>query len=295
MALPARRSIFELVNEWCEWLEVRGTSTRTVDQYWRYLLAAGKVARKDPRDFDERDVVRVMLAYPRKGGGQGYVLKAMRSFFEWAEDAELLVNPARRIRPPRTKLGPAPRLSPEELSRMWDAAEDLDPRARSTLVLLYFTAARIGSLVAVTPDDLRTDRDGRLSIYFRVAKGGYPYELPLEAPEAIAAVERLLELRDWKPAKAVARRPTLVGVGEGVVWRWVSEAGRRAGVHAWPHLIRHTTLSDLAADPEVDLRTWVEAANHRNGSQLRRYAAASERGLRRAFSRLGLPQTASDN
>ncbi len=291
------RSIFELVNEWTAWLDARGAAERTVDAYWRYLLAAGRIARKDPREFTERDVVEVMSHYPAKGGGRAMSIRAMRSFFGWAEDvevAEVLLNPARRITVPRSKLPPAPRLSRSELEAVWAAAEQIDPRARPTLVLLYFTGARVGSIVGVEPEHVRTDPHGRLSIAFVVAKGDFPYELPLEAPEAVEAVNALRGLLDWKPKMAVARRPTLVGVGEGTVWRWVSEAGRRAGVHAYPHLVRHTTLSDLAQDPEVDVRTWVEVANHRDGSQLRRYAAGAEPLIRGALGRLGLPRTASD-
>jgi integrase/recombinase XerD len=287
---PSRRSIFALVNEWAEWLGARGLSERTIDSYWRYLLAAGRLAGKDPREFSERDVVEVMSAYPAKGGGRAMAIRAMRSFFAWAVDvevAEMLLNPARRITVPRSKLPPAPRLSRDELGAVWTAAEQIDPRARPTLVLLYFTGARVGSIVGVEPEHIRTDRLGGLSIYFAVAKGDFPYELPLEAPEAIEAVEELRGLLDWKPKMAVARRRTLVGVGEGTVWKWVSKAGALAGVRAYPHLVRHTMLSDLAQDPEVDVRTWVQVSNHRDGSQLRRYAAASEPRIRGALARLG--------
>lgn len=281
------RDIFALVGEWCEWLQVRGRSERTLDQYWRYLLAAGRIAKKDPRAFSEQDVVAVMGAYPAQGGGRTMVLRAMRSFFGWASDGEMASNPARRISVPRSKLGPAPRLSREQLEAIWSAAEAIDPRARPTLVLLYFTGARVGSICGVAPEHIRFDRAGRPSIYFAVTKGDQPYEVPLEAPEPIQAVADLVALKDWKPKMAVARRSTLVGVGEGRVWQWASEAGKRAGVHNYPHLLRHTFASDLAQDPEVDVRTFVELMGHRDGSQLRRYAAASEPRLRHAVARLG--------
>ena len=288
--MPVKRSIFEVVALWTAFLAARDLARATIDQYWRYLLAAGFIARKDPRDFTELDVVEVMSYYPAKGGGRSMAIRAMRSFFEWASDIDIRevgINPARRIKVPRSKAPPAPRLSREEIEAVWEAAEQIDPRARPTLELLYFTGARVGSIVAVEPNHIRADRNGALSIFFAIAKGDYPYELPLEAPEAVAAVERLRELLDWKPKMAVARRPTLVGVGEGTVWRWVTRAGELAGVKAYPHLVRHTMLSDLAQDPEVDVRTWIEAANHRDGSQMRRYAAASEPRIRGAMGRLG--------
>jgi integrase len=244
----------------------------------------------DPRDFSERDVVQVAQSYPTKGGGRAMSIRAMRSFFEWASDidvAEMLLNPARRITVPRPKLGPAARLSQEELEAVWEAAQDIDRRAQPTLVLLYHTGARVGSMCGVRPEHIRFDRHGEPSIYFAVAKGDFPYELPIASPEAVDALISLIDLYRWKPKMAQSRRDTLVGVGEGTVWKWVSEAGRRAGVHAFPHLLRHSMLSDMAADPQVDQRTLIEAANWRDGSQIRRYAAPSEPRIRSAFARLG--------
>ena len=172
---------------------------------------------------------------------------------------------------------------------MLDAAGRLgDPRIRPTLTLLYFTGARIGSMAGVCLEDIKLDGQGRPVLHFREAKGDRPYAVPVEAPEAVEALKTLSELAraGWKPRMATSRRPTLVGVGPKTIWSWVSRAGQLAGTHAYPHLLRHTYATRLAEDPEVDIRSWVELMGHADGSQLRRYAAASEPRLRGAVGRL---------
>ena len=81
--------------------------------------------------------------------------------------------------------------------------------------------------------------------------------------------------------------PTLLGIHNPTTFReWVHEAGEAAGVHAWPHLLRHCFATRLAEDPETDLRSWIELMNHSDGSQFRRYASASPQRLRSAVGRL---------
>jgi integrase len=151
---------------------------------------------------------------------------------------------------------------------------------------MFFTGARIGSLCEVMPSDIRFDGRGQPHLLFRETKGGRPYKVELEAPEAIQAVVDLLHLLDWKPAKARARRPTLVGVSSSRVWQWQAEASKRAEVYSHPHLLRHTFAQRLAEDPLVSLIQWVELMGHANASQLRRYSRATDAGLRAAQGRL---------
>lgn len=286
----ARRDIFEVLGEWSDYLEAAGLAPRTIGSYAAALTAAARSRRLDPRDFTERDLVAVLGTYPAKGGTRGMLLRAAHSFYDWAVDPEIgevPVNPARRMAVPRPKAGPAPRLSREELERIWKAAEDIDPRARPTLVLLYFTGARVGSFCEVTPADVRFDREGKPSISLRVTKGSKPYAVPVEAPEAVDALVELVRLRGWKPKMAAGRRETLVGVGTTSVWNWVSKAGEAAGVKAYPHLLRHSFASDLAEDPNVAVGEWVALMNHSDASQFNRYVAPSDPRKRQAVGRLG--------
>jgi len=92
----------------------------------------------------------------------------------------------------------------------------------------------------------------------------------------IGVIPGRLELGSgWCPPASVLR-----------VWQWVKRAGDAAGIEVWPRLLRHTFATRLAEDPQVDMRTWIELMNHVDSSQFRRYAAASDEGLRRAVEGL---------
>lgn len=279
---------FDLIRRWQDFLEVSGEAgPNTRRQYRRYLLAFLAEVLKDPRDVTEDDVISYLASLDPRGSMRGMTLRALRSFYGWAEERGVCGNPVRRLRVPKHKPGPAPALSPAELERFLAAAATLpDPRAHPSLELMYATGARIGSICGVLPEDVDLERR---RIFFRVAKYDQPYSVPL-GPRGLEAARRLLELRDWKPRNVRERRPTLTGVGPFVVWRWCKAAGERAGLKVTPHLLRHTFATRLAEDPRVDVRTWVELMNHRDASLLRRYAAASEERLRRAVEALESPE-----
>jgi integrase len=207
-------------------------------------------------------------------------LKALRSFYGWAEDRGLCRSPVRHLKIPKKKYGPAASLSDEDLERLLVAADGIDPRTRWVLQLMYATGARVASICAVTPDDIQ---DGL--IHFREAKFDKSYAVPLGA-KGQEAVEHLMALLDYKAPRAKGRRPTLVGVGPAAVWHWTNVAGQAIGLRVYPHLLRHTFGTKLARDPTVSQIDWVTLMNHRDGSQLRRYASASAEGLRSAVDRL---------
>ncbi|HXF71159.1 MAG TPA: tyrosine-type recombinase/integrase [Actinomycetota bacterium] len=275
---------FVLIRRWQDFLEVSGRAgPNTRRQYRRYLLSFLADVLKDPREITEDEVVAYLAGLDGRGEMRGMTIRALRSFYAWAEERGLVANPVRRIKVPPRKYGPAPALSPAELERFLAAAGRLpDPRARPALELMYATGARVSSLCAVMPQDVDLER-GRIA--FRVAKHGQPYAVPL-GPRGLRAARELLELRDWRPRNVRERRPTLLGVGPFVVWRWCKAAGGLAGLEVHPHLLRHTFATRLAEDPRVDVRTWVELMNHRDASLLRRYAAASEERMRKAVEGL---------
>jgi integrase len=284
---PSTRDVFEIVAAWLDWLAMQAFAVTTIRNYGDALLRAGRIARKDPRIFTEADVIGVLSSYgpnPR-GPARGTMLRALKSFYSWATDVEVnevMLDPTRRLKVPREKLQRAPTLSPEDLSRVLRAAERVDPRARPTLTLAYYTGARAGSLVALRPEDLKKMADGSVLVHFREAKGGRAYDVPVVAPEAQEAISELLRLKDFAPLRG-RRRDTLIGVGRTRLEDWTREAGRLAGVgRVYPHLFRHTFATEL----DTDDRTFAELMNHRDASQRRRYARPKDERMLAAVAGL---------
>lgn len=281
---------FTLLRRWLAFLELTGRCRpNTRAEYRRAVVAFLADTLLDLRTLTESDVLAWYEARSPNGGGPTATIKALRSFYSWFEAETETPNPMRRIPLPRQTEQPVDPLSPIDLARVLVAAGGLpDRRAQPTLVLAYHTGGRVGSLCGVRPEHIRIDGTGVPILRFDVAKGGQAYEVPLVHPEAVDAVLALIELlqEGWKPTKAYGRRSTLVGVGEAVVWQWAHRAGQIAGVHAFPHRFRHTLGSRMAEDPDVDLRTWVESMNHRDGRHFRRYAQATAPRVKAAFARL---------
>lgn len=273
---------FVVLKRWSEWMEVSGRySAKTRHAYRRYVIAFLADTLLPLEEVSEDDVVGYLAGLPANGDMRGAVLRALRCFYRWGSERGM-PNPVGRLRVPRKKYGAAPFLEPEDLERLFEAAESLDPRARPTLELMYATGARLGSIAGVMPGDV--DLAKRV-IHFRIAKGDRPYSVPL-GERGYRAALRLLELIDWHPKMASHRRPTLVGVGPGTVHRWVSEAGAKIGVRAFPHLIRHTFAERICNDPAVPALVAAELLNHADTALLRRYASGRGELQRLAVARL---------
>lgn len=267
---------------WSQWLEARSLSPATIRTYRRTFVNFLADTLLDPEQVTERDVVAYLAGLGAKGPQKGLVLRALRSYYSWAGTP----LPIERLPTPRPKFGRAPSLDPGELEQVLIRSEALDPRARPALELAYCTGARVGSLCALLPEDVRLDRrDGCYVVDFRVTKHDKPYSVPL-GTRGEKAYRALLDLIDYTPPRVATRRPTLLGIGPSQFWNWVSRSGEAAGVKVWPHLLRHTFLQRLAEDPTVADITWIELANHRDGSQRRRYSQATMPMRRRAVDPL---------
>lgn len=274
-----------LLRRWQTYLEVAGRANEnTRRQYRRYMIAFLAEVMTDPREITEDDILEVLARQSPQGGMRAQTLKTLHSFYRWAEIHGHARNVVRPFPIPRTKYGKAPTLELDELGALFAAAEQIDPRARPTLELLYATGARVGSLCALVASDLYRDRADRPWVQLRVTKGDRPYELPL-SPLGEKAWKRLEHLSGYCPPRAV-RRLTLVGVGPSTVWSWASRAGETAGLDVWPHLLRHSFATHLA---DVDDRTWAALMGHRDASLRRRYAAPRDDRMRAAVDRLAEP------
>ena len=115
---------FSLIRRWQDYLKVSGRANEnTRRQYRRCIVAFLADVVGDPanehlrgiRDVTEDDVIAFLAAQDPRGGMRRQSLKALRSFYAWAERRRLLEdNPVRALPLPREKYGKAPTLSAEE-------------------------------------------------------------------------------------------------------------------------------------------------------------------------------------
>lgn len=169
-------------------------------------------------------------------------LAGVRGFLNWAVERQLITdNPARRVRSPRVRRRPPPRAQRDDLARVLALA---NPRDRVILVLALQTAIRRGELAGLQVQDW--DPAGQ-RLYIAAAKGLEErwVSVPAEARRELAIYLAHLGTTAG-PMWPSSHRPGH-GLARGTFNRIVTDAGRRAGVKLWPHLLRHTALTDAAA------------------------------------------------
>lgn len=258
---------FELIADWRRFLaDARGQAPATIRTYTHYLFDLQAAMLPKPLgEADERDLLAYIGTLHAQGSAQGAATRAMRSFYGWAfEGGYLAANPSSRIKVKKPREGPAPYLTRDEVTRLVVAAAVREPRRAWTILLMLNTGLRIGSAVHVRADDVR---EGILLV--RIAKGDKPYSVPLNRPAAEAAQE-LTAIADERGTE------TLIGVGKGRLWQWFEQAGRDAGIHLNPHLLRHTFATWLA-EANIHPNTIAELMNHGDlGQLLRRYVAVRD-------------------
>lgn len=217
----------------------------------------------------EDDLVDYVASLPKNGSKRGDVLRAFRAFFSWAQGRARDDNPAISMKVPAKGRGMAPNLDDEQLRTLLRTLFRREPRRGWAAMLCLATGCRVGSLVALQPEDVDLDRG---IIHFRIVKNDRPYSKPMNRMAYVAAAHLVGESQTGN------RLPTLIGVGQERFRQWLHDAEREAGLpRIWPHLLRHSYSNRAATgDPEA----WRRGMNHADLSQWSRYHGLDDDRLR---------------
>lgn len=267
--------MLERFTSWTAWLEATGHRPKTIRQYRYWLLRFAADTMTAPWDVTEEQLVEYMAAMPATGSCRRSFLQAMKSYWTWAA-SQAGRDPTARLRVRHPKEPKAPHIAPDVFRDILREAFRREQRRGWALLLMWATGLRIGSLVAIQPEDVNL---ADAVLWIREAKGGRTYEVPLERLALSAATWLVRDARG-------AGRERIVGVGEEQVRNWLREARIRAGVpdRVWPHLLRHSFATEVAraTDPE----TWRVAMNHADLSQYARYVHTDAERIREALSKV---------
>ena len=253
-----RRAYRVDVEEFCSWLERRGTRLESVDVRTLADYAA-ELGRARPRKLAPATI--------------GRKLAAVRAFLRHSLGAERVPDASFAPRRPR-RLPDAPR--PHEVDNELDALEGEGPlalRNRALVELVY--SAGLRSQEAVDLDLADVDFEQEL-VHVR-GKGDKERTVPLGEE---AAYRLSLYLRDG--------RPELARGAENAVF--LSVRGRRLDTSALrrlvpnPHRLRHAFATHLL-EGGADLRVIQELLGHSSLSTTQIYSHVDARRLRRVYDR----------
>jgi integrase/recombinase XerC len=207
-------------------------------------------------------------------------MATLRSFFGWAAEPgpEQLIpwDPTRRVRRYPVPQGPPPTIAADDLARVLELAPGRD---RVLMVLAVQTGMRRGELAAARIQDYDPGRR-RMLVLGKGSKRRH-VEVPAEAAEELAAWLAVLGRRSG-PLFPSSHRPGH-GLAPSTITHIVAEAGRRCGVHLWPHLLRHQALTDAA---ERGATAWElqRQAGHAYSSTTDRYVHVADGSVAAAMA-----------
>jgi integrase/recombinase XerD len=182
-------------------------------------------------------------------------------------------------------------LSPEEVTRMIDAAPNL--RHRTILMTLYSTGIRRSELCHLRPEDIDKER---MVVRIRQGKGGKDREVPLSPKlyEQLRTYYRSVRQRNgWLFPSLQTRRPDQP-ITQKTVWHACREATRRAGITkaVHPHTLRHSFATHLF-DSGAELPVIQTLLGHADPRDTMIYLHLATRKLRQAPNPLEMLRLAS--
>jgi site-specific recombinase XerD len=168
-------------------------------------------------------------------------------------------------------------LSPDEVSRLINAASNL--QARAILMTLYSTGARRSELVRLRVEDIDSKR---MIVHIRQGKGGKDRDVPLSAKW----LETLREYWRWKKPRVYlfpsssGHRGAEQSMSDHAVWYACAEASRHAGLkkRVAPHMLRHSFATHLL-ESGADLPTIQVLLGHADLEATSIYLHVSRRHL----------------
>src|SRR5271167_1420228 len=175
-------------------------------------------------------------------------------------------------------------LSPEEVERLIDAAENL--MRRTMVMTLYATGIRCSELCHLKVSDIDSQR---MVIHIHKGKGGRDRDVLL-SPKLL---KTLREYWRWMKPQTYLFPGTVnnwradVPITPKVVWKAVNEAGKRAGIRnrVAPHLLRHSFATHML-EAGADLRTIQVLLGHAKIGDTALYLHLSRRHLQAVASPL---------
>jgi integrase len=275
-ALPAAITVIQLVEKYSAALKAGTASSKrlrgrtastgyledTLLQLTRFAaaygpLAADSIVRTDVRSLLDHYVARPAVHRRMHG--------AIRRMYAWAQACELVNNaPADHIE----TTSPASRervLTPDELARIWQAAETLEEVYTDTIKLMIATGQRRGEVAGMQWGEIDLAR-ALWTLPAVRTKARRQHVLPL--PDlAVAVLHRRRASFRNVPAPDDLVLPTLARDGRSVApvsgWNWLKrELDRACGVTSWRLHDFRRSLVTICAEQGADVAVLDSMLNH---------------------------------
>lgn len=268
---------------WEKWLEGR-KQTRGLDSTTsRYKIHLGRFfGGKVAEELCSFDVTRFRRDLEQRNLSPATVkinMSLLAQLLRWGGEQGLIQDPGLRFEYPRFDNQRTECMSPEQLTRYWQALDEWDDQHIADYFrIMLLTGIRRRALAAVQWEDLDLNK-GFLTLRAQTAKSGKAKSIPLPA-----AAIRIFEAMPSNDSVYVWPSPR---GGFRDVGLWGARIRKAAGLpkdFRPCHGLRHTFASMLASSGKVDLFTLQQMLTHATPAMTQRYAHLADDTLRRAAS-----------
>lgn len=268
------------IEEFLEYLRTgRNASPNTIWAYRNDLSQlAAYLTQHQPADADWSAITHETLAdYVESLRQRGYTtstiarkIAALKTLFHWlSQRGAISEDVSIRLKSPRVEKRAPRLLSPEEISRLFDAAAAApQPRAardRALLEVIYSTGMRVSEAINLRLADLNLETNEVRC----VGRGERERMAPL-LPRTVAALREYLaqarmELAGNSATDYVFLNPQGARLTRQAVWLMTRQCARAAGIEGdvTPHTLRHSRAAHMLSSGE-DVRRVQEWLGHAN-------------------------------
>lgn len=219
---------------------VANYSMGTINQYRYKLINFFAVVQKTIPQITSNDIRLYLYWYKTNHGVGNHTLNQTRlvlsAFFGWCVKEDIIVkNPVSKLEKIKYQEPQRQPLTPYELEELrWNCTT---VREKALIDFLFSTGCRVSECAAVKLSDI--DWEAR-SVIIRHGKGDKCRTVYFNA-ESELTLRKYLETRDDDcEGLFVSLRQPIHSISSRALENIVNAIGERAGIHAFPHKLRHT-------------------------------------------------------
>jgi site-specific recombinase XerD len=252
---------------------------KTLYGFWDHcgkMLEPRLVTKKDLQDYlsrttnSQRSRGRRLSAV--SANNQGHIIMGA---YRWFAQNGLIgsKDPLVGYTLPKVTLGPPRALDPEDVARLFEAAEATDDRLATMLWLAYGAGLRVSEIAAVRMEHIQPARGNRPMTIEVFGKGGYRAVVPIQN-EAADWIKRYMAGRPRIGPLIANRNFPDRHIDGHLVSRIISRFMRSQGIAESAHSLRHTFATELMIASEGNLRAVQRLVRHKSSATTERYTSA---------------------
>jgi integrase/recombinase XerD len=235
-------------------LQLKNYSTNTHKAYLRHVRAYQNFYSKSVDELGDAEIRKYLLHIKESGSlsQMKQVVGALRFVYKYTLNRDWISN---RISYPRGKRKLPTVLSRKQVVKLFTAVPSV--RDRTVLQIMYASGLRLNEAIQLQVSDIDSEK-----MLLRVRNGkGAKERYAMLSPKLLEILRAYY--RVYRPKIYLFSGVRQKYVSETVIQRACAEAGKKIGIHVFPHALRHSFATHLL-EQGTDINLIKELLGHSN-------------------------------